>query len=393
MTLDSRNLRRYQPQAVPVAERPVIDGLRPPLDPDTILVGVGNSGEAMTLRCQAVAYSDGLYWSAMGLNNDRLAPRPLAVRHRDGSVSELTLTDRVVLGGEHLREQIQDEPLLRQRYTRLLRGIPVFETYPRAGAGGHGYPMIAALDIDLHISELLCMLRRVLRPTTSDPIVGQSDVQRLITRNHQDRAMPREKRIIIIGGACGAMGNAGHQVLPYLCRHLLAEQRITNYQIIGVLLGPRAFTGLTPFVRANYRALMESIEHLSRVGQRRAYINDLVINSQQPPYDRVILLDDPTLPGSGERATEAELDRFLDRAALSLALLLRRNVWETWTSHTANADGVPQTDGRLRYLHTVQSALIGMDRTRVIDLVEAQLAQTVADQFLTRFGTPASAIA
>ncbi|HWQ13969.1 MAG TPA: hypothetical protein VNL77_14310 [Roseiflexaceae bacterium] len=384
MTLDFRNLRRFDPHASQQAARDGADPSRPPLDRDIALIGVGNSGEAVTLRCQAIAMNDGVTWPAVGLNNDRLAPRPLVARRADGTPQPLGLTDRLVLGGEHPRERMQDYPLLRERYRRLLRGISVFETHPRAGDGGHGYPQIAALDIDLHINEVLRLLRRVLRPAAEESAVGRSELQQLLARRQRGQEAPREKRIVIVGGACGAMGNAAHHLLPYLCRHLLAEQHVTSYQLIGVLLGPRIFTGLTPFVRYNGRALLQAIEHMSRDGQQRAYINDLTIDSQQPPYDRVFLIDDPTLPGGGERPTEAELERFLDRAALSLALLLRSNVWQTFASHTANHSGPLCADGRIRYLHTVQSALVGADRAHLADLLATTIACRVSEQALRR---------
>jgi hypothetical protein len=181
------------------------------------------------------------------------------------------------------------------------------------------------------------------------------------------------------------MGNAAHQLLPGLIRLVLAEQGITTYQLWGVLLGPKAFSGLTPFVRHNYRAVLEALEYMSRAGLQRRYRDEIDVSLQQPPYDRVFLLDDPTLPGAGTRVTEAELEGFFNQAALSLSLLLRGTVWDTIASHLANDDGVPRDDGRLRYLHTVRGVLAGADRRQIHDLLAMRISDRLIERFLQQF--------
>lgn len=388
MSLNSHQLQRFG-RAAPKAPGPSEGDLpRPPAEMDVLLIGAGNSGEAVTLRCQGLAYTDGLWLNAAGLNNDRLPPRPVPVRCADGSAAPLELSGRLVLDGENPRERIADYPLLERRYRPLLRGLAVFETYPRAGAGGHGHPVISALDIDLAIDALLGWLRGELRKLYETPAAeaGQTELQRLIAARRRRDDVAREKRIIVVGGACGAMGNATHQLLPYLIRQQLAERGMAGCELWGVLLGPRSYCGLTPFVRHNYRAALEAIEFLSRNGQRRDYINDLSIASQQPPYDRVFLLDDPTLPGAGASVSEAEMERFLDQAALSLYLALRGTVWQTIASHIANDDGVARADGRLRYLHTLRGVAMRADRDQLTELLSAHLSAAVLDRFVDRFG-------
>lgn len=387
MSLDIQNLQRYDPQALAHACAERADRVQIPLDQDVLLVAAGNSGESLALRCQALGVGDGRLLGALGINNDRLAPRPISLRQPDGTMVTLDLIERLVLEGDNPRDQLADYPLLKDRYERLLRGIPVFETHPRAGAGGHGHPVISALDLDLHSEAVWGFLHRGVRRLRTVPVAqsGQSEVQRLIWQSQQHQETAREKRIVVLGGACGAMGNAAHHLLPYVIRTILAEQEITNYQLWGVILGPRAFTGLTPFVRHNYRALLESLEYMSRHGQQRSYLHDRTIALQQPPYDRVFLLDDPALPGEGSRVSEAEMEGFLDRAALSLYLLLRGTVWQTLASHLANDDGVVRADGRLRYLHTVHGVLAGVDRAHLSDLLTTTLSRRLLAQFQQRF--------
>ncbi len=386
MSLDVRNLQRYG-RGDRAAQLAPDDSQRPPAQRDVVALCAGNSAETVGLRAKAIAYSDQVWLHVAGLNNDRLPPRPLPVRRADGTSGVLALTERLILDGEHPRERVQDDPLLAARYADLLRGVPVFETYPRAGAGGHGLPVISALDMDLHLDQILGWIRRHLAllhdtPTTN---TGASDLQQLVQRAQRRTDTPRERRVLVIGGASGAMGNAAHHLLPPLIRYVLAEQGVTNYQLWGVLLGPRAFTGLTPYVRQNARALLEALEYMSRHGMHRAYSPEVVVRAQQPPYDRVFILDDPSIPAAGTTATEAELERFFDRAALSVATLLRDSTWATVASHIANDDGVPREDGQLRYLHTVQTALLAADRPRLHAMLTAALASEVANRFLTRF--------
>lgn len=376
-SLDIAALRRFDPAAAAATTA------RPPepVDGDLLLVGVGNSGESLALRIGALALADGRRLAICGLNNDGLAPRPLLARRPDGAEIPLDLGERLLLGGDNPRDRLRDFPLLERRYAALLRGIPVFETFPRAGYGGHGHPVVSALDIDLNIGAVLAFLaRQIRRVRGQEDSGGRSDWERLLADvQRRQAARSRRLRVVLIGGGCGSMGNAGHQLVPYLLRHLLAEAGLSDYELWGVVLGPQAFQGLTPFTRHNYRALLHGLDRLTRDGQRRAYRNDLEIAMQAPPYDRAFLLDDPTLGGDGGRVAEADLERFLDRAALSLYLTLARGtVWPTIASHLANEDPA-SADGRLRYLHSVRAAVADVDRARLVaDLADQIERATLA---------------
>ena len=386
MTLDVTNLRRYQAAPVAQPERPSRPSLPP--QPDVVILAGGNSGEALALRVQALGHEDGVHIRVYGLNNDMLAPRAIPVCEPGGKVAGLQLTERLVMNRENPRDLIGSHPLLSRRYERLLRGVPVLETYLRGGPhGGHGHPTISALDIDLHIDEVLAFLRRALLTLRTETAVqpGQSDWER-VKQGLQDRQQAKpEKRVVYMGGGGGSMGNAGHHLLPYLTRHLLVEHGITPTEVWGVVLGPRAFTGLTPYIRANYRALLEALDHMTQRGQRREYANGLTIDLATPPYDRLFLVDDPLLPSEKARVTEAEVEKFLDRTALSLYLLLRGDVWETVAAHTAQPDRAQALeDRRPRYLHTVNAVMAGVDRAYLAEALTTRIADQMLDAFTQR---------
>lgn len=386
MGLDVSNLRRYQPAPVAQAERQPRPTLPP--QPDVVIFAGGNSGEALGLRIQALGYEDGVHIRVCGLNNDMLAPRSIPVRDPGGQVTGLQLTERLVMNRENPRDLVNSHPVLSRRYERLLRGVPVLETYMRAGPhGGHGHPTISALDIDLHIDEVVAFLRRGLltlrTETAAQP--GQSDWER-VRQGLQERQQAKpEKRVMYLGGGAGSTGNAGHHLLPYLTRHVLSEHGIGPAEVWGVVLGPRAFTGLTPYIRANYRALLESLDHMTQHGQRREYANGLTIDMAMPPYDRLFLIDDPHLPSEKARVTEAEVERFLDRTAQSLYLLLRGDVWETVAAHTAQPDRAQVLeDRRPRYLHTVNAVMAGVDRSYLTDALTSRISDQMLDAFAQR---------
>lgn len=382
MALDIANLQRYDPERV-IAPQPRAGPPPLPVVDHVTLCGVGNSGEAVTLRVQALGCSDGCTIPAFGLNDDALSPRPVPVRHPDGSLGTLELRERLVLGAQNPRDQMKQYPLLQVRYQRLLRGISVYDSH--AGRGGHGYPPIAALDLDLNVDAVRAFIRRMLahfNPAGAAAMgTGQTDLERLMERRRrQGQQAGQRKLVAVIAGGSGAMGQAGHQLVSYLIREVLAEQVMDNYDLIGFVLGPRAFTGLTPYVQANFHALLQGLDHLARKGQRRAYLGGWVIDRQTPPYDYVFAYDDPLLPAEGGQVTEAELDAFYDRAAVAIYLLLRGNVWQTIMGHFANSNpGGAPADGQPRFLCSVQAVLAGVDRVYLNELFAARLEAQVLE--------------
>ncbi|MBI5650384.1 MAG: hypothetical protein HZC40_08065 [Chloroflexi bacterium] len=344
------------------------------------LIAIGNSAEEVALRLRALAWKDGYDVPILFLNNDIAAPNVISVRLSNGQFAQLIAEDRFVIGGEgNARDQIKDHPLLAERYLRqgLLRGISVFETYPRGGHGGHSLPIISALDLDLHCAEVYAFLRKGLAwlrdGNSSDLVDARSDIERLIKQRTQMQRVAAEAwNVVIIGGGSGSCGNAGHQLLPYQVREILRELGVGNYELTGVVLGPRAFTGLTPNVTLNYYALLQALDFLAQHGQRRRYINGLTIDAATPPYNQVILFDDPWLPREGATVSERELNVFFARAALSLHLWLNTQANQVIASRTANprADRADEnTDERVRMFATLNGAVAGADKDGLIEIV------------------------
>lgn len=374
--IDFTRLERYSPGEPAVIPQPGPPPL-PAID-HIVLIGVGNSGEAVVLRVQALAHGDGSAIHAFGVNNDAQPPRPVPVRHPDGSLAMLELGERLVLGAQNPRDQIKHYPLLQARYERLLRGISVYDAH--AGRGGHGYPPIAALDLDLNAEAVNAFIRRSLAhlspasATTASP----TNFKRLWNRRQHQQQARQRGLVAVVGGGAGAMGQAGHQLIPYLIRETLAGQGINDFNLIGFILGPRAFTGLTPFVQANYHGLLQGLDYMARHGQRRAYLGGRVIDRQAPPYDYAFVYDDPFLPAEGGKVTEAEIYSFYDRAAVAIYLLLRKDVWQTIIGHFANpVSGV--ADDQPRYLCTVNAVLAGVDRAYLNQLFGARLEARVLE--------------
>ncbi|MBI4675895.1 MAG: hypothetical protein HY741_30000 [Chloroflexi bacterium] len=352
---------------------------RPPTRRGLFVIAVGNSGEEVGLRMQELAWRDGFDIPICFLNNDAKMPNAIAVRLPDGQTHVLRAEMRLVVGGEgNTRDQIQDYPLLAQRYSphTLLRNIPVYQTYNRGGRGGHAMPVISAMDLDLHIDEVYGFLRKGLSwlrdGATRGDAPARSDLERILKeRTRKQQATAQAWIVAQVGGASGSFGNASHQLLPHLTREILKELGIKSYELWGFLLGPKAFTGLTDETQRNYYALLNSLDYMARHGLQRQFINGMNINTATPSYDRIFLLDDVLLPRAQAYVTESELHTFFQRAALSAHLLLSTEAWEVIASHHANPtrDQSNQPDARLRMWNTVNGALAGADHDALAELV------------------------
>lgn len=367
------------------------------------LITIGDAAAATGLREQALAYRDDWFIRASFISNDRQGPKPIRLPMSDGTLIELAAYDgqnRLVLGTEgNTRDVIKEFPLLANRYlghdgkSGLLRNIPVFETaaslFNTRSRGGNSIPIISAMDFDLDVVAVQSFLRSELSWLKHQlaQAEGGSFIERLMKeRLAKQKSTVESWIIVVIFGGSGSCGNAGGQLLPYLLQPILDEMDI-QYELWGVVLGPRAFTGLTPHIMQNYRALMHSLDYMARYGQHREYVNGFAVDSDAPPYSRLFLLDDPQLPADAKKVSENELEGFFDRAALNLYTLLNSGTgaWDKIASVAANPrdDDVMATDEKIRWLHTVNAEVVGVDQQALKDLTTA----TQEDQLLKALET------
>ena len=350
-----------------------------PWDHSQILLPIGNSAEALGLRSTALGYHDGAMPWVVGINTDRAAPHPLRIDWQNGSEVYLELTNRHILDPKEALEATEVDPALSSRSERWLRGISALELQRERRRGAYGQPAVAGLTMLVNERQIEAFLRQQFRAiregdTDSDP--PRSDWERVLQwgMEHASHQIEKPLRIVVLGGGAGSTGNAGLQRVPYIVRKVLREQGVRNYELTAVILGPKAFSGLTPFVESNYNALLQGIDHLMRHGLQGHDGNAPSGGIKVPPYDRILLLDDPMLPSEGPVVTEPELLAFLDRAALSVHAVLNDSAWDTLAGNLVN-DEIGLRG--LRYLHTAQAAVAGIDTQRLADLLATHLELTI----------------
>ncbi|MGH2544661.1 MAG: hypothetical protein ACRDIB_17855, partial [Ardenticatenaceae bacterium] len=364
-------LERGKIERVAVGGRPPlgIEGgpaARPEQRRKILVLAFGNSAIQASTNWQALSWQDGFDLAMVGLNNDVHGPRCPVVRLPSGERVTVTPGLLKVINVPDRRDAIRQHPLLERRYARLLANIPVWETYNMGGRGGHSIPQLSAMDIDLEIAAVTEHLRMGIHMLTGGYILPPEAgdlAQAMLEQAMAQQAEEERYLIVVLVGGSGSMGNASAQLLAYPLRYLLAEAGITNYELWGVILGPNAFRGLTQDTEHNYLALLHSLETLARTGLTRQYINGLEVAMRTPPYDQVLLLDEPNMPLKGGRVTEAGLEAFLERAALSLHVTFGTGAYAAAAARLANPlDGVASLrDRKHRWLHTASGQMATVD--------------------------------
>ncbi len=379
----------------PVKRETKPDSALPPPTPGVHLIGLGTAGARVAQLTQR-------YWlerTRQGLATAYLdypipGISPIQVRFRSDKNEELRAEPFCAVGEPtDRRDRARQFELLRRRYSRdcILRGIAVYEDRKlgMSGEGGGAIPSVTALDIDLNIVRLYAFLQEQLRWLYGGhESESMSDLGGLIVdMAHQEQRKSRMWNIVLVGGGSGATGNALLQIMPWLVRRILREMGIANYRLSGVVLGPQAFKGLTPFIVTNYRALLYSLDHMAHHGLHREFINGMKIDMDLPPYDHVFLVDDNQLPGDASgRTTEVGLDDFYNRSARAIGVMLSSNAWETVLARAVNADAPAGAvdDGRLRWLTTMSVATAGVNKPALLEramrLKQAKLLTSLADR-------------
>lgn len=391
-TQDAWELGYFAEQAARPAEH--AGGNLPPAVTGLQVFGVGTFGAKTTQRvAREIVEQDGELPLAAYIEYPEPKMNDIPVTVAAGKVEELPAAPFYPVGLQGDRRDVAKQyPLLRKRYARdnLLRGIAVWDDRKLgvSGKGGGAIPSVTRMDIDLRISPLMTFLQDTLYKMLGESASGTpgTDLEHVIGEAALQEDHAHEHWIIpVIGGGAGATGNALLQILPYLVRYILRGKGIgaAQYQLIAFVHGPNAFKGLTPYVFTNYRALLHSLDYMTRNGLHTDFINGLKLDMDVPPYDQVFLLDDNTLPiDENGRVTEAGLDEFAERSARAIAVLLGSNALETIAARNVNPDTEGQDDGKLRWLSTLSIGTAAVDKRTLMEQVtyekQAQLLDDLA---------------
>jgi len=363
-------LHRPGRQAVAQATPRQATPLRPPTKKGLLLLAAGGSGARVALEMQRLALLDGYSLDAAYIDNDVLAPQPLTLRTPAGEQMEVAAEKRLVLAPEgNTRDILKNYPLLVRRYIdkALLYGISAFESYNQGRRGGGGHPIFTAIDIDLAIEELSGFLYQSLAALRGDneQVPAISDLDAIVKKQQRRKqASAVQPTIVLLAGGAGSSGNAGAQLYPYLVRRVLQELGIGQYELWGVILGPRAFTGLTPRTELNYTQLLHALNYMMQRGQRRSYINGITIDTATPCFDRIWLCDNPLLPANGKKVSDSELSGFFERTARGLHLLLNTGAWDLVASQLVN----DAPDRKVRAYGTLNGVMAGADTAALREL-------------------------
>ena len=373
-----------QPNAQPNAQvelPPPVQGMQ--------IAGLGTAGCKVAQLAERDMLAHGERPSVLHFDYPVPTMPPLPMKRPNGEVIDVPAEPFCRIGdvGDR-RDRAKQYPLLARRYAKLLRGTPVFEDRKLAlsGEGGGAIGAVSALDLDLNIESILAFIAEHHRWMLGVPATHAraSDLERIAQVSLQrEQTLNRPWVEVFVFGMTGATGNALSQLLPYLVRLVLKDMGLLNVQLWGIALGPQAFKGLTPFVMHNSRALLHSLDHMARHGQRREYINGLRVDMDLPPFDQLFIIDDPTLATDDKnRVTEAALDGFYRRAARTVRLLLTTNAWDVVSARTINAREREADGDRLRWMNVLNAATAAMDRPMIVDQAiqarQARLLETLA---------------
>ncbi len=288
----------------------------------------------------------------------------------------------IVLGAEKTRDDIRADPFLRARYDKggLWRGVPVSETFQRGGRGGLSYPTYAAAYYESERERALATMHQWIAPLASplEPVGVGSDLEMLYQQHKQAETAPNAKphRLVNVGSGVGSWGWIGHGLGAYDVRLGMNALGIVNYELWGIVLGPNLYMGLTPNIKANWRALIDQLRYLSRHGLHRKFGgHGADVDIDAPPYDpgRVFCSDQARGPHDGQKATEEELDAFQWNVAASLALLLTSDAGDLLVSYSANPTADQPASRRRQgeeVFGTLGSALAGADVPGIRQFVE-----------------------
>jgi hypothetical protein len=364
-----------------IVETPERKNARPRVNPRDAIFCWGGQGKRVGLKLKFILRELTVDWVAVyAVDGDAYDLPSLALPGY--APTTFSKEDWIVLGAEKTRDDLRADPFLRARYDRggLWRGVPVSETFQRGGRGGLSYPTYAAAYYESERERALATLHQWVAPLAAPIESGGagSDLETLYQQHKQTQSAPNAKphRVAIVGSGVGSWGWIGHALGSYDVRLGIKMLGLVNYELWGFVLGPNLYAGLTPNIKANWRALMDQLRHLSRHGMHRKFGgHGADVDIDAPPYDpgRLFCADQARGPHDGRQATEEELDAFQWRVAAALALLLTSNAGDQLVSYSANPAGDAMTQNHRQgdaIFGTLGCALAGADVTGIREYLE-----------------------
>ncbi len=192
--------------------------------------------------------------------------------------------------------------------------------------------------------------------------------------------------VVLAGSSCGGQNSGAMFDLAYLTREALLGlgDLGESSRITGVVVLPAAFPGVRGpnFGPNTYAFFLELDALMQGAGFHASYPGNLRVDSTEPPFDTVFVLD-----GVDERGKAwANLEEVCDLGAQALMLLLTTDLGAREIFAALNELGVlhrVSPAGRGTYLATVGQAVIRFPAQQVADRCALRLAAAMAETCLT----------
>lgn len=258
------------------------------------------------------------------------------------------------------RDLVREHELLIERYERtgLLRGRSVSEGYGQAGHGTGADPIYGLMDYDLFPDNYAELYRGGI--VRAVPELGEVRQGGPVSRRVVE-TQPTKRSLfdLAVVNSTGGYGNGLQLVSGYKILKVARDLGIDEVERWLIRMGPTIYKGVSPNWDVNFAAMTQAIDHLVTNGINRPGINREVLKEAAPPWDVVLMVDDPKLASNNHIATEAELAAFHLKVGAIIAALLRP---EIRAEYRAKISGKLGEDGKKGFrMATVQMALAGFD--------------------------------
>ena len=320
----------------------------------SLFVGSGGSGQRIGVHLKGLDVLNGSALQHLCLDSDRgdhyetTLPGGRVVRYDDDELCHF--------GVEDARTRLLDDPTLAARFRPLLRGNPVADTY---GRGAGQCRAMGMLDYELDIETVHHRMEEAIRPFMPLAPGKQLSMQEIVASREAQAEQEKPVNVWCVGSGCGGLNSSIFIHNAYYLQHVLEQHGITNFVLLGVLLGPKAYQKRGPNIAFNYAALLRELEQVNRDGFAHTFANGETVRFARPPFKllfQVDLVDWPADEAPNERLSDHAMDAWLRHVALGIHLLdsapmqdrlqtLIRNPTDQTMSVSAGGSGLIATFG------------------------------------------------